>query len=188
MLRKYLPYGIIAILLAILVLRKQETITITVPEKKGQFEVVEPEPVVNYDTIFRDGETKVVEVPNEVNEELLDKYNSLKDSVAKLDFVKEAITERTYNETFQDSTQRITVESKVIGTLKSQRVDYTIFPQQIEVKAKRPKYSLYAGTYSIVQPNTSIGAELTLQAPKTNYTIGYDSNKNLMAGVAFKIF
>ena len=185
--KKYIPYIVIAILLAILVFRKQETVTITVPEKKGQFVVVEPEPVIEYDTIYKAGETKLVEVPNPINQELLEQYQSLKDSVAKLDFVKEAITKRTYKETFRDSTQQITVESKVIGTLQSQKVDYTIFPQQIEVKTKRPQYSLYAGTYSILQPNTSIGAKLTLQAAKTNYTIGYDSNKNLMAGISFKI-
>ncbi len=175
--------------MAILVFRKQETVTITVPEKKGQFEVVEPEPVVKYDTIYKEGTTKIVAVPNPVNEQLLQEYQSLKDSVSRLEKYKEAITERTYKETFMDSTQQIVVESNVIGTLKSQKVDYTIFPQQIEVKTKRPKYSLYTGLDVQLTPSIQTTPKLTLKTPKMLYNAGYNLNeKAVVVGASIKLF
>ncbi|MFS4469105.1 hypothetical protein [Maribacter sp. 2210JD10-5] len=189
---KYIPYAIIAILLVILFVRKSETITVTVPEKQGSFKVDEPKPIVIKDTIRIDGETKVIPVPNPINQKLLNEYQSLKDSVARLEFVKDAVTERTYKETFTDSTQTITVQSEVIGTLKSQKVDYRVFEQQMEIPIKKRKLEVYTGLFTGVpttpQQNISIGANISLKAPKTIYSIGYDNQQNIYAGISIKLF
>jgi hypothetical protein len=190
--RKYIRYIIIAILLALLVFRKNETTIITIPEKKGSFEKVDPDPIVHYDTIYEAGETKIKEVPNPINQELLAEYNSLKDSIAKQEFVEDAITERTYRETYQDSNQEITVETEVIGTMKSQKVDYTVFEQQTEISTSKSSLRLDGGVFTSIPTNAttapSIGVKLNLMTPKQTYSIGYDNQKNIVAGIAFKIF
>lgn len=190
--RKYIPYIIIAMLLALLVFRKNETTTITIPEKKGSFEQVDPIPIIKYDTIFEAGESKIREVPNPINQELLAEYNSLKDSIAKQKFVEDAITERTYRETYQDSIQKITVETEVIGTMKSQKVDYTVFEQQAEIRSSKSRTRLDVGVLTSIPTNgtnaPSIGARLHLATPKRTYSLGYDNQHNITAGIAFKLF
>lgn len=188
----YIPYIIIAILTIVLMSRKDEVRTITLPEKSGSFQVSQPEPITLYDTIKEAGTTKVVEIPNPVNQSLLDKYNSLKDSISKLEQYKEVITERTYKETFKDSIQEITIESEVIGTLKSQKVDYRIYPQTIEVKTKKPTYNVFLGTFTTIPTHNTnapvIGANISLKTTKNIYQIGYDTQRNITAGISFKLF
>lgn len=190
--KQYIPYIVIAILLVILFLRKTETVTIDIPEQKGHFEVVDPEPIVLTDTILIDGKTEYVTKENPINRELLEKYTSLKDSVSKLNFVKESITERTYRETFTDSVQTITIESEVIGTLKKQKVDYTIFPQSVTVPIKKRRLEVYTGLFTsiptVTQQNLSIGAKVSLKAPKTIYHLGTDNHRNVYLGIDFKLF
>lgn len=190
--RKYIPYIIIALLLALLVFRESETTIITIPEKKGSFEQKNPEPIVRYDTIYEAGETKIKEVPNPINQELLAEYNSLKDSISKQKFVEDAITERTYRETYQDSIQKITVETEVIGTMKSQKVDYTVYEQQTEIRSSKSRTRLDVGVFTSIPTNgtnvPSIGARLHLATPKRTYSLGYDNQHNITAGIAFKLF
>ncbi|QLG46062.1 hypothetical protein [Costertonia aggregata] len=187
--KKYIPYVIIGILITILQCKDKEVVTIEVPEKKGSFEVIQPKPVVEYDTIIEQGKPRIVEVENPINKTLLDKYVSLKDSIDRMDLVKDAITERTYVETFIDSNQTIKVKSKVIGTLKSQTVDYTIYERQIPINQKKPKYSLYTGVNTTVRPIVSIQPNLTLQTPKMLYTVGYNlQTEALTLGASIKLF
>jgi hypothetical protein len=190
--KKYIPYIIIAVFLALLVFRKNETTVITIPEKKGSFEQNDPEPIVHYDTIREAGETKIKEVPNPINQELLAQYNSLKDSIAKQKFVEDAITERIYRETYQDSIQRITVETEVIGSMKSQKVDYTVFEQQAEIRSPESRTRLDMGVFTSIPTNgtnaPSIGTRLNLMTPKRTYSLGYDNQHNITAGIAFKLF
>ena len=189
--KKYLPWILLVLLTIILVVRKPETVTITIPEKTGQFErdSTQLKPVIKYDTLIKEGKKEVVRVANPINQALLKQYQSLKDSVSRLEQYKEVITERTYKETYTDSTQSITVESEVIGTLKSQKVDYKIFPQTVEVKTKTQKYHLYGGISTIITPTPTIEPKLTLKSPKMLYSVGYNLNeKSITAGVQIKIF
>ncbi len=187
--KKYLPWFIIIVLTLLLVTKKTEIQTITIPAKEGSFDRPNPKPVVRLDTIIRDGKTEVVEIKNPVNQDLLNRYNGLKDSIAKIDFVREVITERSYKEIFKDSTQTITVESEVIGTLVNQKVSYHIPAQQVEVKTKTQKYHLYGGFSTIIRPNPEPSINLHLTAPKTIYTLGYEPiNKGINVGIAFKLF
>lgn len=172
--------------------RKDEVRTITIPEKSGSFQVSQPEPITLYDTIKEAGTIQLVEVPNPVNQSLLDKYNSLKDSISRLEQYKEVIAERTYKETFKDSTQEITIESEVIGTLKSQKVDYKIYPQTIEVQPRTPKFNVFLGTITTIPTKYTtapvLGANISLKTTKTIYQIGYDTQQNVTAGISFKLF
>ncbi|HDZ14565.1 hypothetical protein LCGC14_1114240 [marine sediment metagenome] len=191
---KYLKYiypAVIAILLVILFVRKTETVTITVPEKTGQFDrnSTELKPIIQYDTIVSEGKKEVIEVPNPVNLDLLKKYHTAQDSLERLKLYKDAVTERTYKETYRDSTQEITVTSEVIGTLKGQKIDYKVFPQTIEVQQKKPKISLYGGIRTTVQPQQNFEPHFTLRSPKALYSVGYNINqKAVTVGLSYKLF
>ena len=190
--KKYIPWFIVILLTVLLVTRKEQVRTIEIPEKSGSFEVSRPEPIILYDTIKEAGTIQLVEVPNPVNQSLLDKYNSLKDSLSRLEQYKEVITERTYKETFKDSTQEIIIESEVIGTLKSQKVEYKIYPQTIEVVTKKPSFNVFLGTFTSIPTKYTtapvLGANISLKTTKTIYQIGYDTQQNVTAGISFKLF
>lgn len=189
--RKTIPYIVIAVLLAILIFRDTEPQIITIPAKKGSFEQADPEPIVRYDTIYKAGETKIVERPNPINQELLNQYNNLKDSIEKQNFVEDALTERTYKETYKDSTQQITVTTEVIGSMKSQKVDYTVFEQQAEISTNKSRLRMDMGVFTSIPTNgttaPSIGARLNLITQKRTYSIGFDNQHNITAGITLQI-
>ena len=147
------------------------------------------------DTItISDTEVRIVNVPNPVNQELLEKYNKATDSLSKLELHKEAITERLYKETLTDSVQTITVSSKVIGTLKEQKISYKTNPVNIEIKSKKPSLEVFAGGTTTIptEVGQKIGLGATLSLLNKNksqiYSVGYDANKNVIVGVSFKLF
>lgn len=131
-----------------------------------------PVPIILYDTVYVDNKPKVIIQENPVNTELLTKYKQAKDSITKLNLYKEAVTERTYKETFKDENQAITVTSKVIGTLQSQLVQYT---------AKKPSNGLYLGVgvgidyraFKLPQPEINI----SYLTGKEMYTIGANTQQ-----------
>jgi len=190
--QKYTPWFIILCLTVLLVLKKEEIRNIYIPSKSNKVTISAPKTIILLDTIYKDGLTKVIEVKNPVNKVLLDKYTSLQDSISKLEVYKEAITERNYREILQDSVQIITVNSTVIGTLKNQTIEYNTFPQTIEIKTKTPKYSVFLGTFTTIPKKditvVSIGANISLKTPKAMYTLGYTNQKQIQAGIAFKLF
>lgn len=126
---------------------------LVVAEKKGYFKAKEElKPIVKYDTI-RDtvkGKTIYVLKENPVNQDLLNKYNELSDSLKLLAY-KDAITEREYEETFENDTIKAVVNAKVTGNLNSLSLDY--FIKEFSVKYfetektiyERPKFILYSG-------------------------------------------
>lgn len=186
MIKKILPYLIILILLLLLIkCPSKETTSVSIPPKTNSFQTVNPEPIVLRDTIRLKGEVRIIEKENPINQELLNKYNQAKDSLEKQKLYKEAITERTYKETFEDSVQTIEVESKVIGELESQTISYTIKPN-------KEKIQLYGGIETNIptQINRPFNIGLNLQLKNKNkiYKIGYDTGGNITVGVAFSIF
>lgn len=139
------PYLIIVVLIYLLASgNKAETLQVEIPGKHNKYTRVDPQPIIKYDTIFKDSLVeKVVRVENPVNKELLAKYNSAKDSLSKLQLYKSAITERTYFETYLDNNQTIQVKSEVIGTLKRQQLTYDI--PKLTKAYKNPSQGLYLG-------------------------------------------
>lgn len=72
-----------------------------------------------------------VEVENPINKKLLQDYIQTKDSLEQLKLYQEAITTRVYSEVFEDTIQRITVESTVQGKLLDQDLNYFIKPRTV---------------------------------------------------------
>ena len=190
--KQWLPYLIIAVLLAVLFSRSKDVEVVKIPPKSGVFVHPTPEPIILYDTINLEGKTRYIKIKNPVNTELLNKYNKAVDSLEKQRLYKEAITMRNYTETYTDSFQTITVESKVIGSLESQRLSYVTNQQEIPIKVNKQSIKLYAGINTQFPINNpygeySIGASLNLVTKKKVYSVGLNNNQTIRIGIAFKI-
>jgi hypothetical protein len=84
------------------------------------------------DTIYVDSIVYKERVRKEVldpNPELLAKYKTSKDSIAKLNMYLNAIREHNYTTTFKDTLQDITVHSRTRGELLEQSLEYTFHKQ-----------------------------------------------------------
>lgn len=159
--------------------------TITIPGKKGKLDTIHyPAPYA---------------VENPVNITLLQKYESLKDSIAKKQLFKEAITENEYNEMYEDSTVKISVYTKVRGKLLKQAPTYLIKPSKITYKdttsisiAPLPKIKVYGGievgqAVNALVFKPQIKANLLLQNKKENiWSASYDSNNTAWIGYLVK--
>tara|TARA_R110000822_G_scaffold209927_1_gene345762 strand:+ start:71 stop:655 length:585 start_codon:yes stop_codon:yes gene_type:complete len=186
------PYLIIVILLIYIVnLKKYDNILIS--EKFATKVIINPEPVVLRDTVFLDNNVIILKERRPVVDSvLLDKYNSLKDSISKTQVFKEAITQRTYKEELKDSVQTITVTSKVTGTLTEQIISYSTNPITIERKSLRSDLSVFIGGFTslpsqTITDNFALGINMHVQKGKTMYSLGYDTQKRIQIGVSFKI-
>jgi uncharacterized protein YxeA len=78
------------------------------------------------DTLYK---YRVKYVSEGYDEDLIDKYTKLQDSIEKLQMYVKAVEKITYTTTFSDSIQNITVSSNVRGALLKQNVSYEIFPK-----------------------------------------------------------
>jgi len=155
------------------------------------------------DTIYL---PKPINIKNPINTELLSKYNSLKDTVAKLELFKTVIEERDYNEVYEDNIQKITIYTKVQGKLLKQAPKYEIKPSTIVIKDtttinynKPPTNKLLIGLETglpldiftkkeIGIINPVVKGSIYFQNKKSNIiTAGFDSNKTIWAGYIIKL-
>ena len=192
--KKVAPYLVIVLLLIYIFTLEKEVEVIRLPARENSVLITNPKPVVLRDTFLVDNSRiRIIERRNKVNQELLQKYNSLKDSVSKLQVFKEAITERKYVETLIDSTQTITVESSVIGTLTEQKISYRTNPITIERKSLKTPMQVYLGAFTtlptnLAEPRLAVGANLNIKHNKTIYNIGFDTEQRVSVGASFKLF
>lgn len=168
---KYLPYIVIVILL--LLLFSGGGGTIKPPTKVWEKDSTELKPIVLKDTIEIKGKTLIVEKENPINEKLLNDFKQLQDSIKRIDMYKDAIEIRTYRETYKD----IQVESKVQGYLTYQKVTY-----------KPKRYNLYTGVETTITTKPVFTGKVYLRRDKTIYSVGYNTDKQITVGVAFKLF
>lgn len=188
-----LPYVIIALLLwYIHSLNRLGAEYYTLPPIASQKVVTSPQPIVKTRQVLTTSGIQVIEVPNKVNDSLLKVYEAAKDSLEQLRLYKEAITEREYVETLEDTIQTITVESKVIGTLTEQKISYKTKTITLERSPRREALSVYGGMFAtlpsnLIDPRPAIGADLTIKLRRTMYKVGYDTSGRVHAGIAFKI-
>ncbi|MGD2113423.1 MAG: hypothetical protein PVG07_00110 [Acidobacteriota bacterium] len=190
---------IIALVIYIVSLRQKEEEQIIVPSQENEMTVENPIEEQRFDTvIYKDSirnieVVKVVKVENPVNEDLLEKYEqAIKDNdrLKQISLYKEAITERKYNQVFEDSVQTITVKSEVIGTLKTQSVHYLTKPNIISVQKEPEKISLFAGGFAYGFKEPAFGLNLNLVNKEKNriFIVGYDTKNVVHIGVTFKIY
>lgn len=188
---KYIPYIVIGLLIFLLYSRETKIEYIEIPAKQGSFINRTPEPIIRYDTIQLKEKATIVKVENPVNQELLEAYNKANDSIGKLNILMDAITERNYNEVYEDNVQKITVNSKVIGRLTEQQINYLIKPSTVELKVPEKALKLFLGADLEVplrrENIISAGVNLNAQYKNKLITIGINNNQNIRAGIAFKL-
>lgn len=160
-----------------------ETHTITIPGKDGRI-----------DTIYQ---PKPYNVVNPINSELLKQYNTLKDSVKKLEMYKDAVAERDYNEPYEDNIQKITVYTKTQGKLLQQSLKYEIKPYNIAIKdttiinynkpsTNKILIGIEGGLHKVNNP--ILKGSIYLQNKKDNIiSLGYDNNKTVWVGYVIKL-
>lgn len=131
-----------------------------------------------------------------INAELLSQYTSLKDSISKLKLYEDAITEREYNEVYDDSLVTIHVFSKTIGKLIEQKPWYVIKPTSITYVEKtttlpyQPRNKILGGFELGMGTNflPKVKAGLYFQNKKDNIiSFSYDINKTIWVGYIFKL-
>lgn len=199
--------SVAVILLTIRACDEKETVTIEVP-----VEIEVPVPVVetDFDTIYLPQPIKVIK-ETKIDSTIYNKYLALQDSIAKNKLVKDALTIREYNQSFDDSIQTIDVYSEVTGTLNKQQVSYktkprnisidTIIPVDIEIPYKT-KFGLgvevgvpLSGLEELsITPETSVLLKqdivakfnAVLDTKKLIYNLSIDSEKRAWAGLVYK--
>lgn len=183
---KNLIIGILIIVIALLgyflyqkpkkeIIKVPVTITIPIPGKTNTF------PPVDLPKPKKEKPRPILDIPEED-----------KDSV-----LSDALTERDYEEIFTDSTQSITVKSKVQGRLLKQEVGYEIFPSTITVDTiidveipKKEKPHLFLGADTDIGPNGEIifRPEVDLQLKKHLFSVGKGTNNYWTIGYKLKLF
>jgi len=102
----------------------------------------------------------------------------------------DAITEREYNQVFEDSASKIEIYSKVQGTLLSQSPKLTIKPQTVKVPYRR--FTVLSGfELSNTSKLDEFAAKATIGVQNKSgmiYRAGYDTNKNISVGLDFNIW
>ena len=181
--------SIIIIILVIFLFKKQDPEVIKVPVK-----ITIPIPVkIGYsDTIFKPSPIK----ENPINKDLVKKFKEAED---KLSLYEEAIKEREYNLSFDDSVQTINVYTKVQGKLLSQASNYITKPYTVDIDTVlnvpvKNKIKVFAGV-SVSVPfledsynKPTFQANLLIKNKKDNIIlIGFDSKKYIHAGYNIKL-
>lgn len=190
--KRELVAWIAVLVLAVMFARKDvEIVEIQLPVRTNTKVITNPAPIADNNTkIITHFET--LKVINPANDSLIKAHLRLRDSLSRLNNFIEVTKQRDYVELLEDSLQVITVETRVRGFMQEQIIKYKTKPQTVKIKVKNGRKGLYAGGF-ITMPqqtglNPSLGGAINIVSPKKVFTLGYDTNKTLSAGVTFKIF
>lgn len=171
-----------------------DKIDIVIPEKKGEKDNPNPTPLpqkpekeIKYIVVGKD----TVRIPNEVNTELLKKYQEMlvyKDSLAIYKAYIKAIEVNRYHEVVDNEDVRIDIYTKTTGTMDSISTKYKIKEQKITAEIPESKSKLLLGGGLLYDYNNSIEnksinfvGEVSYQSKKNDvYTLGITSNKQLL--------
>lgn len=154
------------------------TKTITIPGKDGKLDTIYmPQP--HY-------------VTNPVNSKLVEEYDALKDSLGKKQAYIDAITQREYNEVYEDSLVKIDVYTKVQGKMLKQAPKYYVKPitvtytDTIKIPAPKLRNKLLGGVEygtDIKFSNPVFKGNILLQNKKDNIlSVSYDTDKRIWIG------
>lgn len=166
------------------------SISVKIPAIRGVSDTVYfPEEVVRDNTVYME---------NPYDKELELKYLNAKDSITKLNVYLEAITERNYEQIFDDKTQRITVNSKVRGALLKQSLSYNVYPREVKVdtvfkvivKRERQLYALMElGAPVQIKQNQFVGKASLIFKNKKNqiFSTSIDTDVNVWIGAGIKL-
>lgn len=183
---------IAVVVLSVMFARKDvKIVEIELPVRTNTKVITNPAPIADSNTkIITHFETIKITEPK--NDTLVQAYLAQKDSLSKLNHFIDATRQRDYVELLEDSLQVITVETRVRGFMQEQIIKYKTKPQTVKIKVKSGRKGLYAGGF-ITMPqqtglNPSLGGAINVVSPKKVFSLGFDTNKTLTAGLTFKIF
>lgn len=192
--REQIAWGLVLILGVLLYLAQPSGgDLVAVPVRTNTKVITAPQPIQRTDTlVLSGGGVQIVPRENPVNAELLSRYEATKDSLERLKLYREAVTQREYIETLEDSVQKITVKSSVTGTLDSQVISYTTKPVIIRGDSRRLK-SFSVGTFALLPTQAStqqftLGANVSAEFEKVILSVGADVEKRAFVGVSLKLF
>jgi len=186
----FLVGGVIGLVIT-LFLMKPEVVEVEVP-----VEIEVPVPVIEkvFETVR---EPYPVKGDTVIDSTYYNRYNALKDSVARDSMYKDAITIRTYNEKVEDGSITIGLDMTVRGSLIDYTVDYKTKPRTIKldtvITVPIPmKPSIYGGGYIYLPPvdsplKSSVIPTIMYKNRKNTiiYSAGYDVVNKAYLGGAF---
>jgi len=189
--RELIAWAGVLVLLFLLVRKDVEIVEVTLPVRRNTKVITTPQPI-------NEGKKEVVltnfesiKINNPLNDTLVKAYLAQKDSLSRLNNFIDATRQRDYVELLDDSLQIITVETRVNGFMREQVIKYETKEQKIQVPIKTRK-GLYAGG-SLIMPtqvgqSPTLGGMINIVDKKRVFTLGYDLQGTLQAGVTFKLF
>lgn len=184
------PYIVILILFGVIWFQgcERETVTVKVPEIVREFDTITEFVYLEHrDTVFvyEDKWREIeVEIPNPVNQQLVDLYQSAQDSIGRLNIFIDAVMERQFQQTFEDDHLIGNVSGTVQGRLLGLTLDYTIKERTIEAPGTR--FRLLGGFNignSMELSQFRWKATLGLQNGQGNiFRLGYGDNETIWIG------
>ena len=175
--------------------QKKESFSVLVKEK----EITIPAKVGAFDTIYNPQQISptIKLVKNPINQKLLSQYNSLLDSISRLQFVKQVITEREYSEAYEDNFIKIDIYTNVIGTMLKQAPKYVIKTSKVIVRDtvtihyNKPPTNKILGGLEVGVPiegeQIRVKGSMYLQNKKYNIlSVGFDNRKTVWLGYIVK--
>lgn len=163
-----------------------------IPEKKGGFKTIDPQPTIINNYISNDKSLK------KIIQDIETKYQKEADSAIILREYIQAIKTRKYVERYEDSVLTGTIKTETQGKLKSIDFQYILKEQKLVSYDKTithkitPKYSLLLGarlSTSTSLENPSIELNAGFQDKNGNmYEFGYNTNQQISVGGKFNIF
>jgi hypothetical protein len=149
-----------------------------------------PSTIGTFALVFNPTPVYVESINNSI---VLQKYLNLKDSISKIELVRDVTLEREYKEVYEDSIQKIDVYTKVQGKLLKQSLNYLIKPSIVYAEEKTiinsylPKNKFLLGVETVLPFNSgykpTIKTNLLLLNKKNNIlSISYDTDKRLWLG------
>jgi len=203
--KKNIPFAIILILLIYVFTigrNKNEVTEVVIPAQSNEAVIDNPIPEIRIDTFYTEAKgkkiiEKIVPVENPINKELLQKYEQAiqdNDSLKALTLYKEAVTERLYIETLEDSVQTITVKTEVTGTMKKQSIDYLTKAKTVQFQTNKAKPSFFAGAFTCIPtkqaevPVVGLNLYMMNKTGKRLLSVGCDNEKRVHLGIAIKLF
>lgn len=177
-----------------------DTGIVTVPEKKGSFEVLKPEhkPVddlskndksenVKWRTIVKDNSSLIDSLLAE-NAQLKADFAKAPDTV-KIPMYADAIKLNLFEETFDDDLVSITAKGVVRGEVKGLMLDYTIKEQKVAVKRPwRVLGSAEIGSTKFIDKVVAKGGLMVQSRKGFIYSASIDTDEVIYIGTAFPIF
>lgn len=199
--KKNIPYLIIGILLLVIFLQNScepqpQTITVTVPEKKGSFEPTKPihDTIKIQETVVR-WKNKEIEIENPINMQLFESYTKAKDSMKRLAILLKAIEIKKFSKDFEDEFLKVTAAGTVQGEVQTLGFDYTIKERTVTTQVPPAKETVFRLLSGIEMGNTKqfdsfvMKANLEFQNKKGNaFTTGFDTDQRIWLGYKFKLF